>query len=123
MASHGATPIVLGGDHSITYPSAAAVSGHAWPSSVGVLHFDAHADTGADQWGNLYGHGQPMRRLIEEGWVAGRNFVQVGLRGYWPDRETFAWMPISPSPRILPGRSSPTSETSCTRPVRMWKRR
>jgi agmatinase len=33
-----------------------------------------------------------MRRLIEEGWVAGRNFVQVGLRGYWPDRETFGWM-------------------------------
>ena len=33
-----------------------------------------------------------MRRLIEEGWVAGRNFVQVGLRGYWPDRDTFAWM-------------------------------
>src|SRR6059058_2980254 len=92
VASHGAIPIVLGGDHSITYPSAAAVSGHAWPSSVGVLHFDAHADTGADQWGNLYGHGQPMRRLIEEGWVAGRNFVQVGLRGYWPDRETFDWM-------------------------------
>jgi len=92
VASHGAIPIVLGGDHSITYPSAAAVSGNAWPSSVGVLHFDAHADTGADQWGNLYAHGQPMRRLIEEGWVAGPNFVQIGLRGYWPDRETFAWM-------------------------------
>jgi agmatinase len=33
-----------------------------------------------------------MRRLIEEGWVAGRNFVQVGLRGYWPGPETFDWM-------------------------------
>jgi agmatinase len=33
-----------------------------------------------------------MRRLIDEGWIAGPNFVQVGLRGYWPDRETFAWM-------------------------------
>jgi agmatinase len=33
-----------------------------------------------------------MRRLIEEGWVAGRNFVQVGLRGYWPGAETFDWM-------------------------------
>jgi len=29
---------------------------------------------------------------IEEGWVAGKNFVQIGLRGYWPDRETFEWM-------------------------------
>ena len=85
-------PIVLGGDHSITYPSAAAVARDVWPRKVGVMHFDAHADTGADQWGNLYGHGEPMRRLIEEGWVAGPNFVQVGLRGYWPDRETFEWM-------------------------------
>jgi agmatinase len=33
-----------------------------------------------------------MRRLIDEGWVTGRNFVQVGLRGYWPDEETFGWM-------------------------------
>ena len=52
------------------------------------MHFDAHADTGAAQWGYLYGHGTPMRRLIEEGWVAGPNFVQVGLRGYWPEKET-----------------------------------
>jgi agmatinase len=33
-----------------------------------------------------------MRRLIESGAVKGRNFVQVGLRGYWPPPETFAWM-------------------------------
>jgi arginase family enzyme len=33
-----------------------------------------------------------MRRLIESGAVKGRNFVQVGLRGYWPPRETFDWM-------------------------------
>jgi agmatinase len=92
VANAGPIPIVLGGDHSITYPSAAAVARNAWPRKVGVLHFDAHADTGADQWGNLYAHGEPMRRLIEEGWVEGRNFVQVGLRGYWPDQATFGWM-------------------------------
>jgi agmatinase len=33
-----------------------------------------------------------MRRLIESGAVSGRNFVQVGLRGYWPPAETLAWM-------------------------------
>jgi len=92
VAECGPIPIVLGGDHSITYPSAAAVARHVWPRKVGIVHFDAHADTGADQWGNLYGHGEPMRRLIEEGWVAGPNFVQVGLRGYWPEKETFDWM-------------------------------
>jgi agmatinase len=92
VASAGPIPIVLGGDHSITYPSAAAVARHVWPRRLGVIHFDAHADTGADQWGNLHAHGQPMRRLLEEGWVAGKNFVQIGLRGYWPDKDTFEWM-------------------------------
>jgi agmatinase len=33
-----------------------------------------------------------MRRLIESGAVPGRNFVQIGLRGYWPPQETFEWM-------------------------------
>ncbi len=33
-----------------------------------------------------------MRRLIESGAVKGKNFVQVGLRGYWPPQETFDWM-------------------------------
>jgi agmatinase len=33
-----------------------------------------------------------MRRLIESGAIPGTNFVQVGLRGYWPPRETFEWM-------------------------------
>jgi agmatinase len=92
VASSGAIPIVLGGDHSITFPSAAAVARRIHPRKVGVVHFDAHADTAAEQWGSLIGHGTPMRRLIEEGWVEGPNFVQVGLRGYWPERETFNWM-------------------------------
>jgi agmatinase len=92
VASAGAIPIVLGGDHSITYPSAAAVARHVHPRPVGVVHFDAHADAAAEQWGSLIGHGTPMRRLVEEGWVEGKNFVQVGLRGYWPDEETFGWM-------------------------------
>ncbi len=46
VASSGAIPIVLGGDHSITYPSAAAVSRFRHPRKVGIVHFDAHADTG-----------------------------------------------------------------------------
>ena len=92
VASAGPIPIVLGGDHSITYPSAAAVARHRWPAKIGIVHFDAHADTGSEQWGSPVGHGTPMRRLIAEGWVAGSNFVQVGLRGYWPEQETFDWM-------------------------------
>ena len=33
-----------------------------------------------------------MRRLIESGAVLGKNFVQVGLRGYWPPVDVFEWM-------------------------------
>ncbi len=83
---------MLGGDHSITFPSASAVAEAVAPRRLGIVHFDAHADTGANTWGNLLSHGTPMRRLIESGAVAGRNFVQVGLRGYWPPAETLAWM-------------------------------
>jgi agmatinase len=92
VADTGAIPIVLGGDHSITWPSATAVAEVRRPGSIGIVHFDAHADTANDGWGVLASHGSPMRRLIESGAVKGRNFVQVGLRGYWPPAETFAWM-------------------------------
>ena len=92
VARTGAIPIVLGGDHSITWPSATAVAEVRRPGSIGIVHFDAHADTANDDWGVLAGHGTPMRRLIESGAVRGSNFVQVGLRGYWPPVETFEWM-------------------------------
>ncbi|HEX5465487.1 MAG TPA: agmatinase [Candidatus Limnocylindrales bacterium] len=92
VVSSGAVPFVLGGDHSITWPSVSAVADALYPRTIGVVHFDAHADTADRDFGVLAGHGTPMRRLIESGAVAGRNFVQVGLRGYWPDQEVFAWM-------------------------------
>jgi agmatinase len=92
MLDGGAVPVVLGGDHGITWPAATAVADAYGHGTVGVVHFDAHADTAPDMRGTLAGHGTPMRRLIESGAVPGRNFVQVGLRGYWPDPPILAWM-------------------------------
>lgn len=92
VAETGAIPIILGGDHSITWPCATAIADVRAPRSIGIVHFDAHADTGNNDWGVLAGHGTPMRRLIESGAVLGKNFVQVGLRGYWPSVEVFEWM-------------------------------
>ncbi|CAG4930793.1 unnamed protein product [Acidithrix sp. C25] len=92
VASRGIIPIVIGGDHAITWPSATAVArAHGW-GEIGIIHFDAHADTALEIDGNYASHGTPMRRLIESGAVQGRHFVQVGLRGYWPPAETFEWM-------------------------------
>jgi len=92
VARAGAIPVVLGGDHSIAYPDAKGVANVLGHGRVSMIHFDAHADTGDVEFGSLYGHGQPMRRLVESGAVRGDRFLQVGLRGYWPGPETLAWM-------------------------------
>jgi agmatinase len=88
----GAIPVILGGDHTITFPDATGVARHVGWGRVSLIHFDAHADTGDTQFGSLYGHGTPMRRLIESGAVRGDRFLQIGLRGYWPEPETLDWM-------------------------------
>jgi agmatinase len=89
----GALPVILGGDHTIALPDATGVARHVGWGRVSVVHFDAHADTGESEFGGLlYGHGTPMRRLIESGAVRGDRFLQLGLRGYWPEPETLAWM-------------------------------
>ncbi len=92
VAATGAIPLVLGGDHSITRADATGVARHLGFGRVSMIHFDAHADTGDIEFGSLYGHGQPMRRLIESGALRGDRFLQLGLRGYWPGPETLAWM-------------------------------
>src|SRR6476661_5181045 len=92
VAATGAVPVVLGGDHTIALPDATGVARHLGFGRVSMIHFDAHADTGDIEFGSLYGHGQPMRRLIESGALRGDRFLQMGLRGYWPGPETLDWM-------------------------------
>jgi guanidinobutyrase len=70
----------------------AGIAHHRGMGKISMIHFDAHADTGDSQFGALVGHGTPMRRLIESGAVRGDRFLQLGLRGYWPDDETLKWM-------------------------------
>lgn len=92
VASAGAIPIVLGGDHTVTWPDVTGVARARGWGKISVIHFDAHADTGDINFGSLIGHGQPMRRLIESGAVRGDRFLQIGLRGYWPEPKTLQWM-------------------------------
>jgi agmatinase len=91
VAAAGAIPIVLGGDHSIAHPDVGAVAVAHGPEPVGLVHFDAHADDAADLWGVTRSHGTPMRLLVEEGSIRGADVMQIGLRGYWPGPEEFAW--------------------------------
>jgi agmatinase len=92
VARAGAVPAVLGGDHTIALPDVTGVARTVGFGTVSVVHFDAHADTGDTQFGSLYGHGTPMRRLIESGACRGDRFLQIGLRGYWPEPATLEWM-------------------------------
>ncbi len=92
VAARGTVPVVLGGDHTIAWPDATGVARHVGWGRLAMIHFDAHADTADTQFGSLMGHGTPMRRLIESGAVRGDRFLQIGLRGYWPEAETLDWM-------------------------------
>jgi agmatinase len=89
VVTAGAIPVVLGGDHSITEPNVRAVAARHGP--VGLVHFDAHTDTGSEVFGVERSHGTPMYRLVRDGHVEGRRYVQIGLRGYWPGEEEFSW--------------------------------
>jgi agmatinase len=71
-----AVPILLGGDHSISYPIVKAVAKKF--SSLDILHFDAHPDLYEELYGDRYSHACPFMRILEEGLV--KNLVQVGIR-------------------------------------------
>jgi agmatinase len=85
----GAIPIVLGGDHGIAEPDIRACAARHGP--VGLVHFDSHTDTGSVVFGVEVSHGTPMRRLVEAGHLDPGRYAQLGLRGYWPGEEEFAW--------------------------------
>lgn len=89
VVSAGAIPIVLGGDHSIAEPDIRACAARHGP--LGLVHFDTHTDTGTEVFGVEVSHGTPMYRLVEQGHIDPERYVQIGLRGYWPGPNEFAW--------------------------------
>ena len=80
----GIVPISVGGDHSVTLPILRAI---AAARPVGMVHFDAHCDTGDDYLGSKFHHGAPFRRAVEEGLLDPKRTVQIGIRGPLNDAE------------------------------------
>ncbi len=74
----GAMPLSVGGDHSIAYPILNAV-GRDRP--VGVVHFDAHCDTGGSHMGAKFHHGGPFRNAALSGAIDPEKTIQIGIRG------------------------------------------
>jgi guanidinopropionase len=74
----GALPVSAGGDHSVTLPIFRAIAAER---PLGMVHFDAHCDTGDDYLGSKFHHGAPFRRAVEEGLLDPKRTVQIGIRG------------------------------------------
>lgn len=71
----GALPVVLGGDHSINIPCIEAFAGRG---DIHIFQIDAHLDFVDERHGVRFGHGNPMRRAAEKGYITG--LTQVGIR-------------------------------------------
>ncbi len=74
----GVIPLSVGGDHSISFPILRAVGG---TRPVGMIHIDAHADTGDDYLGSRIHHGAPFRRAVDAGALDPKRVIQIGVRG------------------------------------------
>lgn len=77
-----AFPVVLGGDHYITYPSFAGFADSV-DGDVGLIHLDAHSDTVDDS--EVYGrhwHGSPMARINELKQGSYATHAMIGIRAY-----------------------------------------
>lgn len=78
VVAAGIVPLSVGGDHSITYPILKAV-GQKKP--VGMVHIDAHMDTGGAFDGEKFFHGGPFRQAVLAGVLDPDRCVQIGIRG------------------------------------------
>jgi agmatinase len=77
-------PVVLGGDHSVSYAvlrALRATSAAAPPRGLALLHFDSHMDTFDSYYGESVTHGTPFRRAVEEGLVDPRRSLHIGVHG------------------------------------------
>ncbi len=74
----GVRPLAVGGDHSITFPILKALGAGRPP---GLIHIDAHCDTGAPFEGEKFHHGGPFRQAVLAGVLDPTRCVQIGIRG------------------------------------------
>lgn len=72
----GQKPLLLGGDHAVTYPVVKALA--ARHGALTILHIDAHPDLYDELDGNRRSHASPFARIMEDGLA--KRLVQIGIR-------------------------------------------
>lgn len=80
----GAFPVVIGGDHSIGYPTTRAVAAHL-TGNLGIIHFDRHVDTQETDLDERM-HTTPWFHATNLPNVRAENLVQVGIGGWQAPR-------------------------------------
>jgi agmatinase len=78
VVAAGVAPVSVGGDHSISLPILKAI-GRDRP--VGMIHIDAHCDTGGPFEGSKFHHGGPFREAVLAGVLDPDRTIQIGIRG------------------------------------------
>ncbi|HKX16546.1 MAG TPA: arginase family protein [bacterium] len=81
----GSLPVLVGGDHAVTYPSIRAFAGRG---PLHIVQFDSHQDFNDERFGVRLGHGNPMRRASELPFVTG--ISQIGIRHVQKYTDTLA---------------------------------
>jgi agmatinase len=71
--------LAMGGEHGVTLPLLRALRKRLG-EPVSLIHFDAHADTWDESFGQVYGHGSVFYHAINEGLVDPRRMIQIGIR-------------------------------------------
>jgi agmatinase len=74
----GVRPLSVGGDHSVTYPILKALG---CERQAGLVHIDAHCDTGGEYDGSKFNHGGPFRLAVLDGVLDPERTIQIGIRG------------------------------------------
>lgn len=80
VVSHGVFPVVLGGDHSIGYPTMRGMSAHV-DGNIGIIHFDRHVDIQETDLDERM-HTTQWFHATNIGNVPPANLVQVGIGGW-----------------------------------------
>jgi agmatinase len=80
----GAFPVVLGGDHSIGYPTVRGVAPHL-NGNLGIIHFDRHVDTQETDLDERM-HTTPWFHATDIPNVPPKNLVQIGIGGWQAPR-------------------------------------
>lgn len=81
LGDAGATTVAVGGDHSISLPILRALKRTRLDGPIGMVHIDAHCDTGADYAGSRFHHGSPFKVAVDEGILDPKRVIQIGIRG------------------------------------------